>query len=147
MRDNRWFVSFVLGLSCVAGLTLADPPQPTEPEPGVEQGMWDQILLLYEGAKESTADIPEDVTEWIEQDFHKIGDWEYRLLELPSAEATALEKKLNELGQERWECFWVGPAGNGATRFFFKRPSRSYLTNLPLMDLLKLVPKGDDSSD
>jgi hypothetical protein len=57
-----------------------------------------------------------------------------------------MEQELNELGRERWECFSVQVSGK-QTRFFFKRPVRSYVGSVPVSTLLNLLPGiGDGDS-
>jgi len=56
------------------------------------------------------------------------------------------EGKLNEAGKSRWECYHVSDLPGGM-RFFMKRQKRSYLKNLPLKDVLKLVPLLDGGEE
>ena len=44
------------------------------------------------------------------KDIENIGDWEYKVVSYGSKDFRALEKDLNELGKERWQCFWVEAA-------------------------------------
>ena len=53
--------------------------------------------------------------------------------------ARAMEKRLNDLGASRWECFWVETTGT-KKRFYMKKAGRSYLKQIPSTDLLKLLP-------
>lgn len=108
--------------------------------------LMDKVLELYEKAKRSGENVPDDITEWLKEDFAKFGDWEYRIIRTNppqnSSGDEALEALLNELGQERWNCFWV-ERKNGEMTFFMKRPSKSYLKSIPMMDLLKLIPQQE----
>lgn len=125
-------VSFCGSVSC--------QEQPVEPEESVEPGVWEEVERIYEKAKETGEHIPKDIYEWIRRDIENLGDWEYRVVEIVG-DANTLELKLNELGRERWECIWIEPSAQ-KTRFFLKRPVRSYLKTLPLSQLLKLIPTG-----
>lgn len=104
----------------------------------------DKARELYEKAKRSGDHVPEDIAEWMQEDLQRVGDWEYRVVTTTppkdGSEAEALETLLNELGQERWDCFWI-ERKNGETRFFLKRPSKSYLKGVPMRDFLKLIPQ------
>lgn len=116
-----------------------------EKPPGTDQSTWDLVQALYEKAKETGEQVPKDVYAWVKEDFGKIGDWEYHVVELSFADPKALEAKLNELGAERWECIWVQYTGS-KSMFLFKRSTRSYLRNVPLSQLMKLVPGSGDSA-
>jgi len=104
----------------------------------------DKARELYEKAKRSGDNVPDDIAEWMQEDLQKAGDWEYQIVRTsPASDASdneAVEALLNELGQERWECFWV-ERKNGEIEFFLKRPSRSYLKGLPMRDFLKFIPQ------
>ena len=132
----------VMTVLTVLAVSAQEPPPADDP---VEKGLWEQILELYETAKESGQQVPKDAWAWVREDVQSFGDWEYRVLELPSSsDPAAIETRLNELGTDRWECLWIQPLGS-KTRFFLKRPHRSYLQQIPLNQLLKLLPQG--SSD
>ena len=40
-------------------------------------------------------------------DLENIGDWEYKVIDLTDGCAAAMETTLNELGNDRWEVFWI----------------------------------------
>lgn len=113
-----------------------------------EPGTWDQVVDLYEQAKEAGETTSKDAYEWVREDFHSIGDWQYRVVELPFGSAETLEQELNDLGTDRWECVWIEPR-DGKMLGIFKRRTRTYLNRVPMGDLIKLVPKseGDPGSD
>ena len=133
---------WVLGLLLVVSLSA---PISSQEDPGdaAESGVWDDVERLYESAKEAGERVPKNIYDWIRADIEHLGDWEYRVVELETSDAKSAEGKLNELGQERWECIWVQTSGK-TTRFYLKRPVRSYLKTLPLSQLLKLIPSGSD---
>tara|TARA_B100001057_G_scaffold75085_2_gene69745 strand:- start:2845 stop:3318 length:474 start_codon:yes stop_codon:yes gene_type:complete len=76
--------------------------------------------------------------EWLMKDIENIGDWEYKVVSYGSKDFQALEKDLNELGKERWQCFWVEAAGEGKV-FYFKRTKMSYLSKIPAGALLRII--------
>jgi hypothetical protein len=122
---------------------LADPVEPP-PEPAAEPSdgsLWAPIQALYEAAKRSGESHTGSITEWLKSDYEKIGDWEYRIVRVPSKESGVLESSLNLEGSDRWEVFWVRE-GAGDFTFFLKRPVRSYLRSIPVSELLKLIPGG-----
>jgi len=124
----------------VASVTLiAGQETPTE-EPS-ESGVWNEVVRLYESAKAKGEQVPKDVYEWARQDLQRHGTWDYRLVEVSESPSATIQTTLNELGAERWECIWIEPRGK-TLRLFLKRPVRSYLRNLPLSQVLKLLPGG-----
>lgn len=91
----------------------------------------------------------EDTKNWLKEDFGKIGDWEYTQAKVQLAEIGKMSEKLNELGKERWECFWI-QEHNGTVHLLFKRPAVSYLRKLSQIDFLKAISTmagGGDSSE
>jgi hypothetical protein len=97
------------------------------------------------GAKEKYTETFEDgkkLTEeskaWLAKDLENIGDWEYKVVSYGTKDFKALEKDLNELGKERWQCFWVEAAGKEKV-FYFKRTKMSYLSKIPTGALLRIM--------
>lgn len=80
-----------------------------------------------------------NATKWVVDDIGKIGTWEYKIHRARGVDADA-ERQLNDLGRNRWECYAVSRVGKGESVFYFKRPHRSYLQQLPAKDLLRLAP-------
>lgn len=123
----------------LAGCAPAQDP-PASPDDRVAV-LKERVRELYRQARESGQKVPKDALEWARQDLHRIGDWEYRVVDLPPEGPQARQARLNELGSERWEAFWMEPAGDGI-RVYLKRRSRSWLEKLPLSELRRLVPSG-----
>ena len=92
-------------------------------EPSQADRALEEAKRLYEQAKDKA---PEDPVAWAKEDIERYGDWEYRIMILADGEPSNLEEQLNELGQERWEVFWVERSGTDL-RLFLKRPAISYL--------------------
>ncbi len=123
--------------SSLAALLLAVSCSSEQPTEGLQR----QIRDLYRQAQEAGESVPTDAYEWARSDLQKIGDWEYMLLRLSSADDEAMQARLNELGADRWEVFWMQPLGPDL-RIFLKRPVRSYLRHVPLSELSRIVPGG-----
>ena len=81
----------------------------------------------------------DDMFERAKAEIKRIGTWEYRVMTLNASQDATLEQRLNELGQERWECH-VTPRDQEGVRLVCKRPVRSYLKNIAVTDLLRLIP-------
>lgn len=126
----------VLLLCIVAASCGGDPAEPSATEKALEE-----LQAKYE---ELTGDKLDDPVEWASDDLENIGDWEYRVVDLPEASAVDLEAKLNELGDERWEVVWIEETSSGK-RAILKRPSVSLLSKIPLSQLGRLIIGGPDS--
>ncbi len=100
-----------------------------------------ELIELYERALEAgeKIQIPDDVLERAREEIKRIGTWEYHVMTFTAPQDTTLEQRLNELGQERWECH-ATPRGQEGVRLVCKRPVRSYLKNIAVTDLLRLIP-------
>ena len=76
--------------------------------------------------------------EWVLKDIENIGDWEYKVEAYGAEQAKDMEKKLNELGKERWQCFWVESSKKEKV-FYFKRTKMSYLSKVPAGAILRIM--------
>lgn len=104
------------------------------------------IEQLTSESRNATAKGKKMATEtgsWFKTDFQKIGDWEYKQVVLPLAEIATMEKRLNELGADRWNCFWVQTQGE-TLHLLCKRPAVSYLHKLSQIDFMRLLSLGTD---
>jgi len=105
-----------------------------------ETGLWETIQQLYDKAKAAGEDVPENVYQWAKEDVASIGDWEYRIVTMGTAAGDGpVEDRLNKLGRERWECFFL-ERDEDEIRLYLKRPRRSYISSIPFSDLMKLLP-------
>lgn len=130
-------------LIAVLVLPLAGFPAFAEETQTEETTLWNQVVALYEQAKDAGETAAEDVYEWAREDLAAIGDWEYKVQYLANLNHIALEKKLNELGTERWEVIWIDRQGPNLI-VTLKRPSRTWLNKLPLGQLIKVAAPGSD---
>ena len=117
-------------------------PEPAKLRETVESIEWRaRANELYELLRERGEAVPDDVSSWAQEDLESIGSWEYRVEPLEVGDPAALEARMNELGAERWECFAVTPSPGGSV-MLFRRPARSYLGSIPLMELLRILALG-----
>ena len=121
-----------------------------EDEPKADDKSYSEKLKeVYEkglkGAKEKYAETVGDgkeltgkSKEWLLKDIENIGDWEYKVESYDPEQAKEIEKKLNVLGKERWQCFWVESNKKQKT-FYFKRTKLSYLSKIPTGAILRIM--------
>ena len=100
---------------------------------GTSQWITDTYNSLHEKGLTSA----KDAQQWVQDDFRNMNAFEYKILPKSQTSPESLEATLNELGQERWDCFEVD-----AGAFYFKRQKKSYLRNIPLKDLIRFFPGG-----
>jgi hypothetical protein len=96
-----------------------------------------QVQELYDEAKAAGEDVPDDVSDWVSEDFGRIGGWEYATISLASRDLRAMQLALDERGREKWECFHVIDRGDELV-LMFKRRMSSYLGSIPLRELVRL---------
>ena len=102
----------------------------------------DELQRRYESLQqqfeELTSDQLDAPVEWAQEDIENIGDWEYKVIEIGRLSAEELETTLNELGNDRWEVFWIDDNLTGKT-IILKRPAVSIISKLPLSALGRLL--------
>ena len=101
--------------------------------------MMERARQLYEEWLNRGSEISDKTRAWLEEDLERIGSWEYKIVTIDHSDLKDLEMKQNELGQERWECYWVQPASN-QTILYLKRRQVSYLQRVYQADLLRFLP-------
>jgi hypothetical protein len=127
------------------GVLAACEAEPGDDAPLAPKDLRARIQELYQTAREAGDDVPSDAYTWAKSDIARIGDWEYQIVRLDAESDTAILERLDALGSERWEVFWLERQG-AELRVFLKRPARSYLRLLPISELSRLVPMGDAGS-
>ncbi len=106
-------------------------------EKSVKPNYWEKLKSALDDAKSDDNELRKKALKWIDEDIKKIGDWEYKVIEIEYNAIGKLEKILNESGNDRWECFWIDKDNKGFT-LILKRPKFSYIQKLPKGELLKL---------
>ncbi len=74
----------------------------------------------------------QELRELSAEELKEIWAIEYKTIEVTHTDLAALDEQLNELGQERWDCYHVSETREGKV-FYFKRGKSNaiaYLTNL-----------------
>ena len=124
----------VLGVLFAFSACDREPGEPSRVEQALEE-----LQRLVEETRERA---PEEAVEWAREDLERYGDWEYRVIALVELDADELEAELNELGQERWEVFWVERTDQGLS-LLLKRPAVSYLRAVPFSEIGRVIPGGE----
>ena len=135
----------LLLLTAALGGCASDADLPASPDDRIA-ALKQRVQELYQQARESGQQVPKDALEWAQQDLRHIGDWEYKIVDLPREDPESRQARLNELGSERWEAFWMEPAGNGM-RVYLKRRSKSWLEKIPLSELRRLWPSSGGGAE
>jgi len=90
---------------------------------------------LKEGAQEAIEDArtkAKELRELSAEELQEIWAIEYKTIRVTHSDLATLDEQLDELGQERWDCYHVSEDGEGKV-FYFKRGKSNaiaYLTNL-----------------
>ena len=130
----------ILILLLAAGCSREPAPPPEAEESGAMSRAIDELRQQYE---ELSGDTLDDPVKWAAEDIENIGDWDYRVVDIEAGSADDLEATLNELGNDRWEVFWVERTASGY-RVMLKKPSISYLSKIPLSQLGRFIVPGPD---
>ena len=163
-NQHRLALSIVIGLFCIGCgrqdtrpvAKPVDPQQSSRPvaqlaeapeTPPAQEATADSTLSsmaqtlsqAYESAKSKGQTATTSARDWILNDINSTNRWEYRVVPISDMEPTQLESRLNELGRDGWQCFHVQANGPMAT-FFMQRHPSSISRNIPMSDLLKVLP-------
>jgi len=109
--------------------------------PGRAGAALDELSSAYEEISGSIATESGEAIDWAREDVENLGDWEYRIVDLAGSTSAAMEAELNELGNERWEAWWIESSPDGV-RVYMKRTSLSLVSRVPITTLLRALTGG-----
>jgi len=134
MKPCMTIVIFIALASGCGGKT----DQPTVADKAVDtaEGAIDSLQQKYDEITEGDSPV-----QWAAEDLENIGDWDYKVVEFDKLSAAELEAALNELGNDRWQAFWIEKRMTGYT-IMLKRTSISYLSKIPLSQLTRMMIGG-----
>ncbi|MEO1202109.1 MAG: hypothetical protein AAFX10_05355 [Pseudomonadota bacterium] len=132
----------LLLLALCAGCSAGDPGAGNG-EPSTAEKAIEELRQQYE---DLAGDGFDDPVRWAAEDIENIGDWDYRVLDIEAPTASDFEAALNELGDDRWEAFWVEPRQDGY-RVLLRKPSISYLSKVPLSQLGRLIIPAPEQAE
>ena len=141
IETRRMMLRTILCMTLVLHVSLAYGEQTQDSSQISLPTTYTELLEWYERAIAAgkNVQIPDDVLERAKEEIKRVGTWEYRVVTLSTPQDATLQQRLNELGRERWECH-ATLRGDENVRLVCKRPVRSYLKNIAVTDLLKLIP-------
>ncbi len=122
-------------LATIVGLLVLTGCERESEQPSATDRALDELQEKYDDLVNQEIENP---VQWAADDLENIGDWEYKILDLADEGPEALQATLDELGNERWEVFWIENGSNNY-RVMLKRPSRSYLSRIPLSQIGRFV--------
>ncbi len=103
------------------------------------QSTGDWLNGMYQAASDQGLTTAKSLKDWVADDWKAQGDWQYQTLDFAKNDLALLESSLNEAGAGRWEAFHVESSGD-RWLVFMKRSRRSYLSKVPLKDLVNVLP-------
>lgn len=112
-------------------------------EPSAADKALQELQARYGELTQEDLDAP---AQWAAEDFENIGDWEYKVLEMPYTSPTQLEELFNELGNDRWEVFWIERNASGFI-VLLKKPAISYISKIPFSQIGRFMIGGPDTTE
>lgn len=100
---------------------------------------WKWANETFEALKAQGLTTSKTTSDWLGQDWKKMESWEYKVVTIDGTD-DELAERLNGFGKQGWECFNAENKSAGMVRFYLKKPTFSYLRQLPFKDVIKLVP-------
>ena len=104
---------------------------------------------MYKSLSDRGMTTAKDAGDWVAEDWNSMNAWEYKVVRVDNKQIednpNLLTEKLNESGKNRWDCFHVSDGAAGTT-FYMKRQKKSFLKNVPLKDMMKLIPLLDNDN-
>ncbi len=138
MTDSK--THSLLTLCLVASAFLLSACQNGTEGPSTAERALDELQRKYD---ELVQDRLEDPVQWAQDDIENLGDWEYRVEDVPFLTGADFAAQLNEFGNERWEVIWLERGQDGFT-VIMKRPAVSILSKIPLSQLGRMFIGGSE---
>ncbi len=138
MTDSKSRRSLAFGI-IASGLLLSACQDGTEGPSAAERAL-DELQRKYDELVEDKLDDP---VQWAQDDIENLGDWEYRVEDVPFVTGADFAAQLNEFGNERWEVIWLERGQDGFT-VIMKRPAVSILSKIPLSQLGRMFIGGSE---
>lgn len=124
------YLTILLMVSVLPALTGCDSG--TKDIEGVKQQL-EALVQTTTRKVDALSSSPEEVSEKASAELEKLFTFEYKVIDLRNdATSGSIQRTLNELGQERWECFQMLPLDSGIAALCKRRP-KTYLRYIPRM--------------
>ena len=98
------------------------------------------IRNMFQQAKEAGTTTANNVVDFVKEDFAKLGSFQYASRTVTNEKPDQIVTMLNQMGAEKWECFWVDKRESETTLYFKKTP-RSYVNSIPFKDMIRYLPE------
>ena len=98
----------------------------------------DWAQKTYEALKANGMTTASTASQWVAEELKKAKTWEYKVVTVSGA-AGELEKQLNLLGADGWECFGTQVTPASGTQVLCKRLSVSMLSSIPVDRALMMM--------
>ena len=107
------------------GLITACQEKPKYQE--IKEELSKSVAELQTEIAKSYQETQKEVENLANEEIEKFHSIEYHVFELKKEQSTLEhEKKLNEIGKDRWDCFFIGESDE-FYRFYCRRIPKSYL--------------------
>lgn len=109
------------------------------PSNGYLASIAQSVSKAYESAKNTGQTAAVSARDWLMNEISSDNRWEFRVIVRESDDPQVIERQLNALGRDGWQCFHV-ETGGASPLFYMQRRPPSITQNIPLSDLLKAIP-------
>ena len=93
----------------------------------------------FESLKDKGMTSADSASQWLTEDIRNMNALKYKVIKISLDDLDELEDQLNDLGKLRWDCFHAVEK-DGHTILFLKKERRSILKNIPVRDMMRLIP-------
>ena len=100
----------------------------------------------FQSLKDKGLTSADNAKDWLTEDIRNMNALKYKIVRISMDDLDEVEDQLNDLGKLRWDCFHAVEK-DGDTILFFKKERRSVLKNIPVKDMLRLVPLMGDGGE
>ncbi len=99
---------------------------------GCQEAPLNDLKESAQEAIENAQTKAKELRELSAEELQEIWAIEYKTIKVTHSDLAAMDEQLNELGQERWDCYHVSEDAEGKVFYFKRRKSNAiaYLTNL-----------------
>lgn len=98
------------------------------------------VQETYENARDAGTTTAKNAKDWLTEDINRMGAWQYTSRTVSTEkDPDEVVTMLNQMGADKWECFWVDNKP-GSTTLYFKKTPKSYVSSIPFRDMIRVLP-------